>query len=177
MSCHHHRRFFRSSANISVPAFSFFNRQHAHSHKTLAGVLSAQSIYPSLLLSNCSIHRHIYTNILKICIDSQQDMCVVNRRRISKWLIEMPRLAAGKQRKSAKILFICVGLLGAALIADLLWASSTSSSARSFTYKPAFDWPPPKTSSDSFPLPVSSNHSAKVSSSYFLVCICDLLWL
>ncbi|KAL7606103.1 hypothetical protein Lser_V15G17742 [Lactuca serriola] len=74
----------------------------------------------------------------------------------------MPRLAAGKQRKSAKILFICVGLLGAALIADLLWASSTSSSARSFTYKPAFDWPPPKTSSDSFPLPVSSNHSAKV---------------
>ncbi|CAI9280811.1 unnamed protein product [Lactuca saligna] len=51
---------------------------------------------------------------------------------------------------------------GVALIADLLWASSTSSSARSFTYKPAFDWPPPKTSSDSFPLPVSSNHSAKV---------------
>lgn len=74
----------------------------------------------------------------------------------------MARAAAGKHRKSAKILFICVGLLGAALIADLLWASSTSSSAPYSAYKSvAFDRPPPKSSSDSFPLPVSSNDSAK----------------
>jgi len=85
----------------------------------------------------------------------------------------MPRPAAGKQRKSARILFVCVGLLGVALIADLLWASSTSSSSPSFTYKAASDWPSPKTSSDSFSLPASSNYSAKVScsSSLFPVCL------
>lgn len=76
----------------------------------------------------------------------------------------MVRAAAGKHRKSAKFVFICVGLLGAALIADLLWAASTSTSSSqpSFTYKSvAFNWPPPKSSSDFSPLHVSSNYSAK----------------
>lgn len=54
--------------------------------------------------------------------------------------------AAGKPR-TAKLVFVCVGLLGAALVADLLWASSTSSSSSA-----AFrNWAVPESSNVIFP--------------------------
>ncbi|KAJ0537272.1 putative kelch-type beta propeller [Helianthus annuus] len=60
-------------------------------------------------------------------------------------------MGRGKHRKSTKLVFVCVGLLGAALIADLLWAStfpykSSSSSTLAFN--------------SNYPHP-SSNSSAK----------------
>ncbi|KAA8540167.1 hypothetical protein F0562_024270 [Nyssa sinensis] len=60
----------------------------------------------------------------------------------------MGRTATGKH-KSTKFVLICVGLLGAGLIADLLWASSSSSSS-AYRYI-ASNWPPKK--SESFIVP------------------------
>ncbi|XP_052182493.1 kelch repeat-containing protein At3g27220 isoform X1 [Diospyros lotus] len=73
--------------------------------------------------------------------------------------------AAKNHHKSPKLVLICIGLLGAALIADLFWASSSSSSSSSslsssllFSLSsPPSNWDLPKP--DELILPQISSHS------------------
>lgn len=107
---------------------------------------------------------HVISNVLKIFIQNLcfTDLvaCLFIHRRAS----DMAR--SSSKHASLKLVLICLALLGFALIADYMWASS---SRFSYSLSIASNWAPPYHSHSSITLPTNPHPAnlTKVSSSSF----------